>query len=315
MSDNIIKIKYLEEYDAIETSSNYVNVYFPFTNERSTFSRYRAQLFYPQDSTITSISVAIAKGNDFPSYDLPIGIYKFEDNPNTNYGIDNTSNIIVSHTSNSLYISDSTIDFYESSDSHLPFSTITDLNYAVNRGEAYWLVFDCGKVFDVNTNTTRTHDFYFTMTNGWSSIGSDLNDGLSYYATEAQGLTLNTAPLRSDIVPWNFTDAPRDHVIMINGESPVKVAFSLDDFVTNSAEEDLYTDGEWQNVGYKEINLIDHTLGGTTNYGNKVVYTRFARPNTSGNYEYYSSIISSNINYTSGVPIINEILLSYIGTT
>ena len=96
ITDNIIKFKILEDFDATETNSSNVNIYFPFVNERSTFNRYRAQLFYPISETITSISICVAKGGDFPSYDLPIGIYKYENDVNTNYGIDNPNNLIIS---------------------------------------------------------------------------------------------------------------------------------------------------------------------------------------------------------------------------
>ena len=75
ITDNIIKIKLLDDYDAKETNLADVSLSFPFVNEKSTFSRYRAQLFYAPATTISSISLAIASGGDFPYYNLTSFLY------------------------------------------------------------------------------------------------------------------------------------------------------------------------------------------------------------------------------------------------
>ena len=314
MSNNsTITIKVNDDLDAGLTPIKDVQLYFkPEFWHGSTQNRWRAQLFYGPAATITSISLAIAKGSSV-AWDIPIQIKSFQEDIATSYGLDATDNIVLDWSAG-IKIPASSIPMKPNPlTEHLEYVTLSGLSISVTPSEFYWLIWDMGWT---GGSTYDYHESAHQALCGFGPIGSaDHSDGVGYIViSHSNGF--HTGPSKAPGGMWDvISGSPHDHMFLMNGESQITVQFSLNNS-TWSAEEDYfaYTDA-WQQLGYRDIDITDAALGGIPGYGDKTVYVRFVRrrPNPAGYgdpiIDY--SVISATVSYMGGQTIITELLLGY----
>lgn len=324
--NDIVQFKVLDERNAAETPTPNISLYFPFQYQKSLFNRYHAQLFYAPSATLSTISIGLVKGSQFAEGTISFKLQAFNAADTVNYGLD------VSTGSASL-ISSATIDvaqlpLYETYNETLyltqqaQFQDIAFTSISVTRGSWYWLVADCGRVYNSTIGGFTIPDVFFLMTKpGFNPIGSVetipvlptvYTDVFKVDGTSAV-LPKNTGVSKTETGAWNFTDDVQDHIILVNSESLVKFGYSLDssNFNGNGWTDgySLYANTGWQLSGVKDFSITDTSIGGDYLDGEKIVYIRFYRK--LGDHE-QSCLVTSNINYLPRIPIVTEVIAEYI---